>query len=580
MEKRNNRNWRIILILVLVFICGAIIVGRLFFLQILNHKLYQAQALGQQAGFASIVGIRGQVYCENSQQTKGAEASGEFKSLAINKEEWTLSASLSEIEDKSNFAEVLSQNIGQTKDEILSELEGEDSYAVIKRGVTNEELEKLKALDIKGLKWEGTSKRFYPQGELASSVLGFLGGEGTGQYGIEGYYEDVLKGEDGIKEEKKGLDLIFSSESDEDMSLDGSSVYLTIDYNIQFETEALLKEAKEKFNIDSGQIIVIKPDTGKILALANYPFFNPNEYSKVTDMNIFQNGAVQKLFEPGSIMKPFTMATALNEGKITPESTYVDTGSLSFGTKAIHNFDNKVYGQQTMTQVLESSINTGAVFAQEQVSHEIYLSYLEKFGFTKKTGIDLQGEVYSRNETLMNNAPDMNIATSAFGQGIELTPLQIVRGFCALANGGKLVKPYIVEKISDGTKETYTKPEISGSIVSKQTTSQLTSMLVSVVDNGFNKVAKIPGYYLAGKTGTAQVPLTTGKGYDEDKTIQSFIGFGPAYNPQFLLLVKLDNPKVSKSSLSAVPIAKELEQYLINYWQIPPDYDVNTTTSK
>jgi len=574
MEKRHNRNWRTNLILIFIFIFGAAIISRLFFLQILKHKLYQAQALGQQAGFTSIVGSRGEIYCENSQQTKGVDSSGESKSLAINKEEWTISALLSEVEDKSVFAETLSQNnIGQTKEEIISELDGGDSYVVIKKGVLEDELEKLQELNLKGLQWESESDRYYPQGELASGILGFLGGEGVGQYGIEGYYEDVLKGDSGIKEEKRGLDLIFSA--DDEVSLNGSDIYLTIDYNIQFEAETLLKEAKEKYNIDSGQIIVIKPDTGKILTMANYPSFDPNEYSKVTDMDVYQNGSVQKLFEPGSIMKPFIMAIALNEGKITPETTYVDTGSLSFGTKAIHNFDNKVYGQQTMTQVLENSINTGAVFAEEQVSHQTYLSYLEKFGFTKKTGIDLQGEVYSRNETLMNNAPDMNIATSAFGQGIELTPIQIVRGFCALANGGKLIKPYIVEKTANDIKEVNTEPQISEQIISKQTTSQLTSMLVSVVDNGFNKVAKIPGYYLAGKTGTAQVPLTTGKGYDADKTIQSFIGFGPAYNPQFLILVKLDNPKVSKSSLSAVPIAKELEQYLINYWQIPPDYDTS-----
>jgi len=571
MEKGHYRNWRINFILIIVLILGAVIIGRLFFIQILKHKLYQAQALGQEAGFASIIGARGEIYCENSQQTKGVKSSGEFKSLAINKEKWTISALLNKIEDKDAFADILSQNIEQTKDEIMSRLNKEGLYVIIKKDVLEEELEKLKELNLKGLQWESEFDRYYPQGNLASNILGFLGGENIGQYGIEGYYEDILKGNSGIKEKKIGLDFIFST--NEEVSLDGSDIYLTIDYNIQFEAESMLEKAKDKYNIDSGQIIVIKPDSGKILAMANYPSFNPNEYSKVTDMNIYQNGAIQKLFEPGSIMKPFTMAIALNEGKINPETTYVDTGFLNFGIKTIRNFDNKVYGEQTMTQVLENSINTGAVYAEEQVSRSTYLSYLEKFGFIKKTGIDLQGEVYSRNETLMKNAPAMNIATSAFGQGIELTPIQIVRGFCALANGGKLVKPYIVEKIVNENKEIYIESQISEQIISKQTTSDLTSMLTSVVDNGFNKVAKIPGYYFAGKTGTAQVALTASKGYEEDKTIQSFIGFGPSYNPQFLVLVKLDNPKVSSSSLSAVPIFKELAQYIINYWQIPPDYE-------
>ena len=167
----------------------------------------------------------------------------------------------------------------------------------------------------------------------------------------------------------------------------------------------------------------------------------------------------------------------------------------------------------------------------------------------------------------------MNYATASFGQGIELTPMQIAVGFCAIANGGKLVKPYIVEKIVNGADQAFTKPKIYDPIVFQQTISHLNSMLINVVDKGFNSVAKIPGYYLAGKTGTAQVPLKDEKGYEADKTIQSFIGYGPAFNPQFLILVKLDNPKVPKSSLSAVPVFKQLAQYIINYWQIPPDYD-------
>jgi cell division protein FtsI (penicillin-binding protein 3)/stage V sporulation protein D (sporulation-specific penicillin-binding protein) len=277
-------------------------------------------------------------------------------------------------------------------------------------------------------------------------------------------------------------------------------------------------------------------------------------------------------------MKPFTMAAALNEGKITPDTTYVDTGVVTFGLQSIHNFANEKYGKQTMTEVLESSINTGAVFAEQQIPHKTFFNYLDNFGFNEKTGVDLQGEVYSRND-LLKNGPDVEFATASFGQGIELTPMQIARGFCAIANGGRLVKPYIVEKIVNGNDETDTKPEISDPVVSQQTISQLNSMLISVVDKGFNGVAKIPGYYLAGKTGTAQVPLVGGGGYDTVKTIQSFVGYGPAFNPQFLILVKLDNPKVPKSALSAVPIFKQLAQYIINYWQIPPDYDASAKTS-
>lgn len=568
----KNTSWRISLILFLVIIFGAAIISRLFFLQILERKLYGAQAKGQQVVFNSVIGSRGKIFCENSQETKGVSGSGEVKSLAINKDTWTISANLPSIKDKSLFAEKLGEVIDQPKEKIFSLIEGNDPYVIIQKDISSAELEKIKALNLEGLSWQIVPDRFYPQGEMASQALGFLGGNGSGQYGVEGYYEDILKGKSGIQKQEKGLNSILYG--DEQESLDGSDLYLTIDYNIQFQAENLLKQEKKKNDIDSGQIIVMRPDTGKILALANFPDFDPNYYSKERDLGIFQNSAVQRLFEPGSIMKPFTMAAAINEGKITPDTTYVDTGVLTFGTKSIHNFGNEKYGEQTMTQVLENSINTGAVFAQQQLDHKTYFGYINKFGFISKTGIDLQGEVYSQNDNL-RNGPDMNYATASFGQGIELTPIQIARGFCALANGGKLVRPYIVERIIKGKEETKTKPETSEQIISQQTVSQVTSMLVNVVDKGFNSVAKIPGYYIAGKTGTAQVPLKNSKGYETDKTIQSFVGYGPAFNPQFLILVKLDNPKVAKSALSAVPIFKELAQYIINYWQIPPDYDVN-----
>jgi len=571
---KKVRNWRLGLILGLIILFGAAILGRLFFLQVLERKLYGAQALGQQTAFGIVTGSRGQIFCVSSQASKGKQANGDLKSLAINKDSWTISASPKDVPDKQTFADLLSEVVGIDSSEIFFDLNEENPYVFIKKDLSSADLEKVKALNLKGLFWQNEPERFYPQGLMASQTLGFVGGLSTGQYGLEGYYEDVLKGKTGIKEEKSGIESIFSDS--QRISLEGSDIYLTIDYNIQFQAEQLLKQEQAKNDIDSGQIIVIRPDTGRILALADFPNFNPNEYSKERDLGVFQNSVTQKLFEPGSVMKAFTMASALNEGKITPDTTYVDMGSVSFGTKTIHNFANEVYGQKTMTEVLENSINTGAVFAEEQLDHKTFFNYLDKFGFFEKTGIDLQGEVYSSNSTLKDGkGPDMNYATASFGQGIELTPMQVVRGFSAIANGGKLVRPYIVDKIVGGGDEVYTKPEISSPVVSQNTISQLNSMLISVIDNGFHSVAKIPGYYLAGKTGTAQVPLKNSSGYDPNKTIQSFVGYGPAFNPQFLILVKLDNPKVSSSSLSAVPVFKQLAQYIINYWHIPPDYDIN-----
>lgn len=564
-------SWRLNTVLVLIIIFGAAIVSRLFYLQLLNHKFYQAQALGQQAGFSEERGQRGEVFFKNSQESKGAYGTGDVKSLAINKERWAVSAIPQEIEDKALFSESLGKAIGESKEFVLLKIENRDSYTVIKKDLPKVAFEEVKKIKLDGISLENIPGRYYPQEKIASQVIGFLGGDGEGQYGIEGYYDEILKGQSGIKEEKRGLDLINFSAPE--LDLNGSDIYLTIDYNIQFEAESLLKEAQKNLNMDSGQVVVLKPDTGRVLAIANFPSFDLNFYSKENNLDIFQNSATQKLFEPGSIMKPFTMSMGINEGKITPDTTYTDYGFVKMGSTTIYNFDRRKYDQQTMTGVLEKSINTGAVFVSQLIPQPIFLDYLDKFGFNEKTGIELQGEVSSKN-TL--NGLDVEFATASYGQGISVTPIQIVRGFCAIANGGKLVKPYVVEKIVKGGKETETIPQIlNEQVISKQTASQVTTMLTSVVEKGFGSGAKIPGYYLAGKTGTAQVPFKDKKGYEPDKTIQTFIGFGPALNPQFLILVKIDNPKVSSSVLSAVPVFKKLAQYIINYWQIPPDYDVN-----
>ena len=565
------KNWRLNTVFILIIIFGVAIFSRLFYLQITNHKFYQSQALGQQAGFSEIQGQRGQIFFKNSQESKGAYGAGEIKSLAINKEKWVVSLIPQEIENKDALSEALGKAIGESKEFVLAKIENRDSYTVIKKDLSKEIIEEVKKINEKGIYWENISGRYYPQEKIASQVIGFLGGDGAGQYGIEGYYDDILKGKSGIKEEKRGLDLIDFSAPE--LDLNGSDVYLTIDYNIQFEAEALLKEAQDNLKIDSGQIIVLKPDTGRVLAIANFPSFDLNYYSKENDLDIFQNSAIQKLFEPGSIMKPFTMAMGINEGKITPNTTYTDDGFVKVGTATIYNFDRKKYGEQTMTGVLEKSINSGAVYVSQLISHQTFLNYLDKFGLNEKTGIELQGEVTSKNDI---NGPDVEFATASFGQGISVTPIQIIKGFAAIANGGKLVKPYVVEKIIKGDKETETIPQIlNEQVISKQTADQVTTMLTSVVEKGLSASSRIPGYYLAGKTGTAEVPLKDKKGYEPNKTIQTFIGFGPALNPQFLILVKLDNPKVSSSSLSAVPVFKKLAQYIINYWKIPPDYDVN-----
>ncbi|MBZ9578489.1 penicillin-binding protein 2 [Patescibacteria group bacterium] len=565
--------WRVNLILIFLFLFGAAIIGRLIYLQILNRQLYKALAQGQQQLLVQVQGKRGKVFLKDRR---------DLFPLAINKTWQFCYGSPREIKNKEEVAEKLGALFNLDKDEILEKIKNTESlFTVLKHKLTEEEIENFKKLNLAGIYLKEEILRYYPQERFLSQVIGFLGGEGKGQYGIEGFYDEILTTEEGFLEGKRGLGgaLIFLNSENLSPVQKGADILLSIDYNIQFLAEKLLVQAKEQFEIEEGQIIVADPHSGKILALADFPNFNPNCYfeeaEEEAEMEIFQNSAIQKMFEPGSVFKPITMAAALDQEKITPQTTYIDRGIVEIRGWPIYNYGEKVHGEQTMTEVLEKSINTGAVFVQQQIGSKIFLEYLEKFNFFEKTGIDLQEEVFSENLEFKKGY-EINFATASFGQGIAITPIQLVRAFCAIANGGKLVKPYLVEKIIEGGKEIEINPEISENfIISRRTSSQLTAMLVSVVENGFATAAKIPGYFIAGKTGTAQIPFSAlgieKRDYSE-KTIQTFVGFAPAY-PQFLILIKLDNPNTKTAEYSAVPIFRELAKYIIDYWQIPPDYE-------
>lgn len=553
--------WRINLVLVLIVIFGAALISRLVFVQILNQDFYKALAIGQQKFFGRTFDERGKIFFKN----------GEV--LATNINSYYLYTSPIEVKEKEKTAEVLAKLLNLNQDQLLEKFKKNSLFELIKNRLTDLEVEKIKKLDLAGIYLKQEKIRYYPQGKLASKIVGFLGGEGRGQYGLEEYWDEFLQPK---KEwEKRGLaSFAFFLENKNQ----GADLILTIDYNLQYQAEKLLQQAHNNLNIEEGQVIVMEPQTGKILALADFPSFDPNQYEKYArDLKIFQNGAIQKIFEPGSILKPITMAAALNEGKITPQTTYIDEGKVKIGNWTIYNYDGRIWGKKTMTEVLEKSINTGAVFVEKLLLHPVFLDYINRFGFFRPTGIDLPGEIFSQNRELKKGY-EINFATASFGQGIEVTPIQLARAFSAIANGGKLIKPYLVEKIvKEGKIIKEVEPQISEDLViSPKTASKLTAMLVSVVENGFGKGARIPGYYIAGKTGTAQIAYSAlginKPGYSE-KTIQSFVGFAPAFNPQFLILIKLNNPQTKTAEYSAVPLFKKLAKYIIDYYQIPPDYE-------
>ncbi|MBI1888478.1 MAG: penicillin-binding protein 2 [Candidatus Spechtbacteria bacterium] len=434
-------------------------------------------------------------------------------------------------------------NVQNAKDELRERIQNrQDPYEPLAHRIDSEIVQKIKALNLEGIYIGEEKLRYYPEKSLASHTLGFVGYEGerrAGQYGVEGFYDEALYGDD---------------------------LFLSLDYNIQFMLEKKLQNAKDQFDADGASGVVVNPKTGEIIALASADSFDPNMYSEVKNIDVFLNGITQKMFEPGSIFKPFTMAAALDTGAVSPATQYEDVGLVVVGDHTIRNAGEKTYGVQSMTNVLELSLNTGAVFAEKKLGHEKFREYAQRFGFGERTGVDLQGEVAGDMKNVFQKFRDVNFATASFGQGIAVSPIQLTSAFSAFANGGQIMKPHVVKEIGNRRVA----PEIIGTPISPKTAGQITSMLVSVVENGHAKRAKVKGYKIAGKTGTAQVVQEGRKGYS-DKTIHSFIGFAPAYNPRFVALVKLDNPKgVNFAESSAAPLFSEIAEYILHYYEIPP----------
>lgn len=530
--------WRASLIFVFFVILWVGIVYRLAFLQIVEGDKYRAWSQGFHNYYPPNV-ERGRILLENGEP------------LAINADFPLVFASPKKIRDIDKVASSLGEALGLDMEFVADKLKKDTSYALIKRRLSDEEVSRLKNLNLEGVSLGAARERYYPQGDFAAQILGFMGAEGSGQYGLEEYFNEAL--------------------------YEGSDLVLTIDYNVQFEAEKLLNRAQGDLDIEGGQIVVIEPASGKVIAIADFPSFDPNFYQKTAQegkLEVFKNKASQEPYEPGSIFKPITMASAIEEGRVDPKTTYVDKGIVNIGNRSVYNYDRRVYGEQTMTGVLEKSINTGAVFAEQKLGNKKFLEYIDEFGIFEPSDIDIP-EVNSENREFKKGY-EINFATAAFGQGIEMTPIQLVKAYTAIANGGKMMKPYVVEKILNGGKETEIQPYAVRQVISQKTSSQVTAMMVSVVENGFGKAAKVPGYYIAGKTGTAQIAFSAlginKPGYS-DKTAQSFVGFGPAFDPRFLILVKLDNPKSKTAEYSALPIFRDLAEYIINYWQIKPDYE-------
>ncbi|MBT6143181.1 penicillin-binding protein 2 [bacterium] len=519
-------------------------------------------------------------------------------------------------------------------------LKGENKYVVIKKALdpaVSLELSELIASDsdkFKGLGFIDETYRHYPEKNLAANVIGYKNSQG-GQYGLERYFEDMLAGENGVFKAKLdglGQSLTVGDDTVITPAKDGSDVYLTIDRSIQLMTERLLADAVDKYIADSGQVIVMNPKTGAILAMANYPSFDLNDFSAALDKQevvleledyenveriekadtqqiwlhedrdnyrklelfpvksengreiyfevyknrigpaAYQNKAIFDVYEPGSVFKPITMAAALDVDAVTPATLVNDEGPIKVDEFTIDNALGEHYGEITMTQVLETSNNIGMAWISQKLGRRLFFSYIKKFGFGRDTGLEFYNEP-GGNVSSFLNWTDSELVTRAFGQGLSVTPIQMITSFAAIANKGVLMKPMIVNKIdSQDAVVQQMQPEAVRRVVAKKTSDTLTAMLTSVVDNGQAAAGQLPGYSVAGKTGTAQT-YKKGKPLEgPGTTFATFVGFLPASDPEIVVLTKIDKPRSSQwASSTALPLFRQVAEYLVGYLSISPD---------
>lgn len=541
---------------VVLFLFG-LILWRFFDLSVLKHSYYKAQAKNQYQTAKKVPGERGKIYAGSDQFP-----------LATNLEKYAVWAVPKNIKEPKNIAEKLARLLDQNPEEIFNAINNQKLYIPpLKRGLELDQAQKILKEDMAGILVVPESQRFYPEGPLAAHLLGFVNKEGKGQYGIEGYFDDELRGIEGELVYEKDTQGRFISLPKKKPSRPGSGLILTIDRNIQYIIEQKLAEGMEKFAAEGGTIIVQNPKTGAILGMASSPNFDPNNYAqlKPEEQNVFLNPATSSQWEPGSVFKPLVMAAAIDKGVVEPETEGTFSNFTVVQGYEIHTAQDKAFGKETMTQVLENSDNVAMVWLTEKLGKEDLGKYIKDFGFGVKSGIDLEAEE-AGNVLPLRQWREINRATMSFGQGIAMTPIQLTSAFSALANKGILMRPFVVSKvIREGGEVLETKPKEARRVIKEETAAKIAGMLVSVVEKGHGKKAKVEGYKVAGKTGTAQIPKKEG-GYEENAHIGSFAGFFPADDPQITMLVKFNRPQnVEFAESSAAPIFGEIAAWMVNY---------------
>lgn len=535
----------------------SLVLLRLFSLQIGQHQSLLEKASRQHRRLIPVVGRRGSIYDRHGRE------------LAVSLVAASVFAQPREVRDPERVALKLSPLLNLPAQEIVRKLESDRTFVWLKRRIDPAEAERIAELHLEGIHLIPEAKRYYPKQELAAHILGFVGMDDKGLEGVEYYYDDLLGGRPRwVRSFKDGLRrTIFLEEGKASPAYD---LYLTIDEVIQYLTARELERAVAKARAKGGTAIVMDPRTGEILALANFPSYDPNRYEEAPPLNR-RNRAVVEVYEPGSAFKVIMAAAALEEGLVGPEDHfYGEMGAIQVGGITIR--DHERYGWLTFREVIAHSSNVGAIKVGMKLGRSLYYSYISGFGFGNQTGIDLPGEAAGLIRRPQSWSP-VSLGTLSIGYEIAVTPIQMLTAISAIANGGNLVKPLVAKALvaPDGRVVREFRPLLLRRVISEETARVLTDLLKEVVTEGTGKLAAVEGYEVAGKTGTAQKPDPTTGRYSHRKLIASFVGFVPADDPRLAILVLIDEPQGEGWGGSvAAPAFREIAKGALKYLKVPP----------
>ena len=554
-----------------------IFVVRLFYMQILQHEKYAELARKDQVKSSEIIARRGEIYAMDGDMPA---------KIVLNERVYTVFVDPVQVEKPDDIVAAVREVAGGNAVKNITELVRDKPYRyrVVAKNVTQKQAKLLKDKRLSGLGLQQTTRRVYPENKLAAQVLGFVNAAGEGQYGVEEKLNDQLQGKNGLLRsvtDVSGIPLTIGDNNTQIPAKDGKNVVLTIDRNIQSYTESALQKQMQKIDADNGSALVMDPQTGRVLAMANFPTYSPEKYGKVQNPEAFVNATITVPYEPGSVMKTFTVATALDKQVITPESTFNNTDYIRVGDRTITNVHKGELGNISMQTALNWSLNTGMVTIAKRLGNgnEITLgarqtmySYLHnKFGLGEPTGIELAGEVGG--QVISPSHPEggaVRYSNMSFGQGMNITMLQVASGFSSIVNGGKYYQPTVLAGYVDenGTFHESASPASLRRTMSADASRQAKKMVHDARAIFYGSQDR-QGYDIGGKTGTSQT-LINGE-YVNTQTIGSYLGYGGDTKPRYVIMVQVSGKnKNFEGNLDAMPVFTDISNWMIDYMQLQP----------